>query len=139
VEGLDLGETFALFAHLEVIWILLAFAASKGFKLYHMDVKSDFLNCVIHEVYVRQSLGLENPKYPDRVYKLSKALYGFKQVLRAWYAWLKMFLLEHGYVMGSVDRTLFTVKHGTHFLFRYTWMISFSVAPLTLFCLDFRK
>jgi hypothetical protein len=29
-------------------------------------------------------------------------------VLRAWYARLKTFLLEHEYVMGSVDKTLFT-------------------------------
>jgi hypothetical protein len=27
-----------------------------------------------------------------------------------------MFLLEHGYVMGSVDKTIFTLKHGTDFL-----------------------
>jgi hypothetical protein len=27
-----------------------------------------------------------------------------------------MFLLEHGYVMGSVDKTLFTLNHGTNFL-----------------------
>jgi hypothetical protein len=101
VEGLDFGETFAPVAHLETIRILLAFAASKGFKLYQMDVKSSFLNGVIHEeVYVRQPLGFENPKYPDRVYKLSKALYGLKQALWAWYARLKTFLLEHGYVWG---------------------------------------
>jgi hypothetical protein len=47
------------------------------------------------------------------VYKLSKALYGLKQASRAWYTRLKMFLLEHRYVMGSVDRTLFTLNHGT--------------------------
>jgi hypothetical protein len=40
VEGLDFGETFTYVAHLEAIRILLAFAASKGFKLYQMDVKS---------------------------------------------------------------------------------------------------
>jgi hypothetical protein len=34
VEGLDFGETFAPVAHLEAIRILLAFAASKEFKLY---------------------------------------------------------------------------------------------------------
>jgi hypothetical protein len=45
------------------------------------------------------------------VYKLSKALYGLKQVSWAWYDRLKMFLLEHGYVMGSVDKTLFTLNH----------------------------
>jgi hypothetical protein len=80
VEGLDFRETFAPVTHLEAIRILLAFAASKGFKFYRMDVKSDFLNGVIQEeVYVRQPPGFENPKYPNRVYKLSKVLYGLKQ------------------------------------------------------------
>jgi hypothetical protein len=84
VEGLDFRETFAPVAPLEAIRILLAFAASKGFKLYQMNVKSDFLNGVIQEeVYVRQPPGFESPIYPDRVYKFSKALYGLKQALRA--------------------------------------------------------
>jgi hypothetical protein len=34
VEGLDFGEAFAPIACLEAIRILLAFATSKGFKLY---------------------------------------------------------------------------------------------------------
>jgi hypothetical protein len=34
VEGLDFEEIFAIAAHLEAIRILLAFASSKGFKLY---------------------------------------------------------------------------------------------------------
>jgi hypothetical protein len=116
VEGLHFGETFAHVARLEAIRILLAFAASKGFKLYQMDVKSAFLNGVIQEeVYVRQPPDFESPKYPDRVYKLSKTLYRLKKAPRAWYARLKTFLLEHGYVMGSVDKTLFTLNHGTDF------------------------
>jgi hypothetical protein len=117
VEGLDFGKTFAPVAHLEDIRILLAFVASKGFKLYQMDVKSAFLNCVIHEeVYVRQPPGFENPKYPIRVYKLLKALYKLKQAPRAWYARLKTFLLDYGNVMNSIDKTLFTLKHGNDFL-----------------------
>jgi hypothetical protein len=106
-----------------------------------MDVKSAFLNGVIQEkVYVRQTTGFESPKYPDRVYKLSNALYGLKQALRAWYTRLKTFLLEHGYVMGSVDKTLFTLNMAlTFYLFRFMWMISFLVALLTLLCPDFRK
>jgi hypothetical protein len=114
VEGLDFGETFAHVTCLEAIRILLAFAASKRFKLYQMDVKSAFLNGVIQEeIYVRQPPDFEHPKYPDRVYKLSKALYGLKQASRAWYAMFKTFLLEHGYVMLSVDKTIFTLNHGT--------------------------
>jgi hypothetical protein len=80
-------------------------------------VKSAFLNGVIQEeVYVRQLSVFKNLKYPDRVYKLSKALYGIKQASQAWYARLKTFFLEHGYVMRSVDKTIFTLNHGTDFL-----------------------
>jgi hypothetical protein len=82
-----------------------------------MNEKSAFLNGVIQEeVYVRQTTGFESPKYPDRVYKVSKALYVLKQAPRAWYARLNTFLLEHGYVMESMDKTLFTLNHGTDFL-----------------------
>jgi hypothetical protein len=42
VEGLDFGEAFAPIACLEAIRILLTFVASKGFKLYQIDVKSAF-------------------------------------------------------------------------------------------------
>jgi hypothetical protein len=116
VEGLDFGKIFAHVAHLEVIRILLAFASFKGFKLYQMDVKNAFINDVIQEeVCVRQLPGFENLKYPNIVYKLSKALYGLKQASRAWYARLMIFLLEHGYAIGSVDKTLFTINHGTNF------------------------
>jgi hypothetical protein len=67
-------------------------------------------------VYVRQPPSFESPIYPDRVCKLSKALYRLKQALQAWYARLKTFLLEHGYVMRSVNNTLFTLNHDTDFL-----------------------
>jgi hypothetical protein len=47
VKGLDFGQTFAPISRLEAIRILLAFAASKRFKLYEMDMKCAFLNGVI--------------------------------------------------------------------------------------------
>ncbi|WVZ90066.1 LOW QUALITY PROTEIN: hypothetical protein U9M48_036398 [Paspalum notatum var. saurae] len=112
-EGIDYKETFAPVARLEAIRILLAFAASKGFKLQQMDVKSAFLNGFIEEeVYVRQPLGFESARFLDRVYKLGKALYGLKQAPRAWYARLKSFLLKYGFVMRSVDKTLFLLSRG---------------------------
>jgi hypothetical protein len=135
VEGLDFGKIFAPVARLEAIRILLAFAASKGFKLYQMDVKSVFLNGVIQEdVFVRQPPSFENPKYSNRVYKFLKALYGLKQAPWAWYARLKIFLLEHGYVMESVDKTNFTLNHDTNFLLIQIYMddIIFGVSSHTL-------
>jgi hypothetical protein len=44
-----------------------------------MDVKCSFLIGVSEEeVYVRQLPGFETEKYPHRVYKLRKVLYGLK-------------------------------------------------------------
>jgi hypothetical protein len=117
VKGIDFEETFAPVARLEAIRILLAFAVAKGFKLHQMDVKSAFLNGVIEEeVYVRQPPGFESERYPHRVYKLHRALYGLKQAPRAWYGRLRGFLLSKGFVMGTVDKTLFLLKHGNDFL-----------------------
>ena len=82
-----------------------------------MDVKSALLNGFIEEeVYVRQPPGFESEKYPHRVYKLQKALYSLKQAPRAWYARLRDFLLGKGFVMGSVDKTLFLLRHGNDVL-----------------------
>nr|GEW09826.1 ribonuclease H-like domain, reverse transcriptase, RNA-dependent DNA polymerase [Tanacetum cinerariifolium] len=50
-----------------------------------MDVKSAFLYGKIEEeVYVCQPPGFEDPDFPDKVYKIKKALYGLHQAPRAW-------------------------------------------------------
>jgi hypothetical protein len=62
-----------------------------------MDLKSAFLNGDIEElVYVKQHPGFEDPKNPDKVYKLHKALYDLQQAPRAWYDCLKKFLKTKG-------------------------------------------
>jgi hypothetical protein len=74
-----------------------------------MDVKSSFLNGPIkEEVYVEQPPGFEDDRYPDHVYKVSKALYGHKQAPRAWYECLRDFLIANAFKVGKADPTLFT-------------------------------
>ncbi|GKB76271.1 retrovirus-related pol polyprotein from transposon TNT 1-94, partial [Tanacetum coccineum] len=71
---------------IEAIRLFLADASFKDFVVYQMDVKSAFLYGKIEEeVYVCQPLGFEDPDFPDRVYKVEKALYGLHQAPRAWY------------------------------------------------------
>jgi hypothetical protein len=116
-EGIDYEKTFPPVARLEAIRILLAFSVAKVFKLHQMDVKSAFLNGVLEEeVYVRQPRGFECEKYPHRVYKLRKLLYGLKQTPRAWYGRLKGFLFARGFEMGKVDQTLFLLRQGRDIL-----------------------
>nr|GEX17348.1 hypothetical protein [Tanacetum cinerariifolium] len=56
---------------------IIAYASFMGFMVYHMDVKSAFVYGTIEEeVYVCQPPGFEDPDYPDKVYKVVKALYG---------------------------------------------------------------
>ncbi|WVZ84911.1 hypothetical protein U9M48_031881 [Paspalum notatum var. saurae] len=64
----------------------------------------------------RQPPGFEHPKFPNRMFKLQKALYGLKQAPRAWYERLRKFLVDQGFQMGSVDKTLFLLKHGKDLL-----------------------
>ncbi|KAI3715584.1 hypothetical protein L6452_22570 [Arctium lappa] len=83
-KGIDYEEVFAPVARVEAIRLFLAYASYMKFKVYQMDVKSAFLYGTIdEEVYVCQPPGFENPSYPDRVYKLKKALYGLHQAPRA--------------------------------------------------------
>nr|GEV69236.1 integrase, catalytic region, zinc finger, CCHC-type, peptidase aspartic, catalytic [Tanacetum cinerariifolium] len=84
-EGIDFKESFAPVSRLEVVWIFVAYAAHKSFPIYQMDIKMAFLNGPLkEEVYVAQPDGFVDPNHPKKVYRLRKALYGFKQALRAW-------------------------------------------------------
>ena len=56
------------------------------------------------------TLNFENEKSSDHVYRLTKVLYGLKQVPRAWYDRLNNFLLNNGFSMGKTDTTFF-IKH----------------------------
>ncbi|GJX04721.1 putative ribonuclease H-like domain-containing protein [Tanacetum coccineum] len=110
-EGIDYDEVFAPVARIEAIRIFLAFASYMGFIVYQMDVKIAFLYGKIdEEVCVSQPPGFIDPKYPKKVYKVVKALYGLHQAPRAWYATLSTFLLKNGYRRGTIEKTLFIKK-----------------------------
>ncbi|KAL8089698.1 hypothetical protein AgCh_039252 [Apium graveolens] len=87
-EGIDYDETFAQVVRLEAIRIFLAYVAHKKFKVFQMDVKSAFLNGELEE----------------------------GQAPRAWYETLAQFLLESGFNIGTIDKTLFYLNHGKDLL-----------------------
>ncbi|GJV47406.1 putative ribonuclease H-like domain-containing protein [Tanacetum coccineum] len=97
---------------IEAIRLFLAYASFKDFMVYQMDVKSDFLYEKIEEVvYVCEPPGFEDLNFPDRVYKVEKALYGLHQVPRAWYETLSTYLLDNGFQRGKINKTLFIKRH----------------------------
>ncbi|GJS22307.1 putative ribonuclease H-like domain-containing protein [Tanacetum coccineum] len=82
-ERIDYDEVFPSMARIEAIWIFLAFTSYMGFI---------------------------SVKFPKKVYKVVKALYGLHQAPRTWYATLSNFLLKSGYRRGTIDKTLFIKK-----------------------------
>nr|GEW85870.1 putative ribonuclease H-like domain-containing protein [Tanacetum cinerariifolium] len=83
-EVIDYDEVFAPVAKIQAIKIFLSFASFMGFIVYQMDVKSAFLYRTIEkEVYVSQPPGFIDPLFPNKVYKVEKALYGLHQAPRA--------------------------------------------------------
>nr|GEU52542.1 ribonuclease H-like domain-containing protein [Tanacetum cinerariifolium] len=104
-EGIDYDEVFAPVARIEAIRLFLAYASFMGFIVYQMDVKSAFLYSTIdeevyvmqplgfhdpetidEEVYVMQSPGFQDLEFPERAYKVEKAIYRLYQAPRAWSA-----------------------------------------------------
>ncbi|GJR94468.1 putative ribonuclease H-like domain-containing protein [Tanacetum coccineum] len=84
------------------------YTQEEGIDYDEMDVKSDFIYGKIEEeVYVCQPPGFEDPDFPDRVYKVEKALYGLHQASRAWYETLSTYLLENRFQRGKINKTLF--------------------------------
>ncbi|GKA87507.1 retrovirus-related pol polyprotein from transposon TNT 1-94 [Tanacetum coccineum] len=78
-EGINFEESFAPVARIEAIKIFIENAASKNMIIYHMDVKTAFLNGELkEEVYVSQPEGFVDPYHLTHIHRLKKALYGLK-------------------------------------------------------------
>ncbi|GJV61497.1 retrotransposon protein, putative, ty1-copia subclass [Tanacetum coccineum] len=82
-RGIDYEGTFSPIADIRAIRILIAKVAFYDYEIWQMDVKTAFLNGYLSkEVYMEQPKGFVNPKYPNRVCKLKRSIYGLKQASR---------------------------------------------------------
>nr|GEW24189.1 uncharacterized mitochondrial protein AtMg00810-like [Tanacetum cinerariifolium] len=83
------------------------------------DQSSSMDSIHTEEVYVSQPDVFVDPNNPNHVYKLKKALYGFKQAPRALYDMLSSFLLSQDFSKGSMDPTLFIRRNDNDLLLKY--------------------
>lgn len=96
---------------METIRLLLALAASRGWEVHHLDVKSAFLNGELQEeVYVTQPEGFLKENQTSKVYKLFKALYGLRQAPGAWNTRLDKSLKTLGFSRCPVEHRVYS-KH----------------------------
>lgn len=94
-QGIDFDEVFAPVARLETIRLLINLAATNGWEVHHLDVKTAFLHGELKEtLYVTQPEGFEIKGSEHKVYKLNKALYGLRQAPRAWNNKLNQILMS---------------------------------------------
>ncbi|GJQ99425.1 putative ribonuclease H-like domain-containing protein [Tanacetum coccineum] len=112
----------------KAILVAQGYTQEEGIDYDEMDVKSAFLYGTIEEeVYVCQPPCFEDLQFPDKVYRVEKALYGLHQAPRAWYETLSTYLLENGFRRGIIDKTLFIKKE------KYDILLMSSMEELTFF------
>ncbi|GKA35492.1 putative ribonuclease H-like domain-containing protein [Tanacetum coccineum] len=114
-EGIDYDEVFAPVARIEAIRLK-------------------------RKVCFVQTTGFEDPDFPDRVYKVEKALYGLHQASRAWYETLLTYLLDNGSQRGKIDKTLFIKRDKVDILLVQVYVndIIFGSTKKSL-CTEFEK
>lgn len=116
-HGIDFDEVFAPVARIETVRFLIALAASKGWQIHHLDVKTAFLHGELkEEVFVCQPQGYVVKGQENKVYKLRKALYGLRQAPRAWNEKLNKVLGNLGFSRCSKEPALYRRQDGDNVL-----------------------
>jgi hypothetical protein len=111
-EGIDFDEVFAPVERMESVRLLLALVAQEGWQVYHMDVKSAFLNGDLKdEVYVHQPAGFIIAGQEGKVLRLRKALYGLRQAPRAWNSKLNDTLKKMDFVQSEHEHAMYRRSH----------------------------
>nr|GEW49873.1 hypothetical protein [Tanacetum cinerariifolium] len=70
----------------------------------------------------KDEIGFIDPKFPNKVYKVVKALYGLHQAPRAWYATLSTFLVQSIYRKGLIDKPLFIKKDKKDIMLKFDFL-----------------
>ncbi|GJU16609.1 retrotransposon protein, putative, ty1-copia subclass, partial [Tanacetum coccineum] len=117
-HGIDYEETFSPVAKIKSIRIMLAIAAFHDYEIWQMDVKTAFLNGKLTEdVFMAQPEGFENAKYPKRVCKLQKAIYGLKQASRSWNLCFHEKVTQFGFSRSEDESCIYVKVSGSVVVF----------------------
>jgi hypothetical protein len=79
-----------------------------------MDVKTAFLNGhLLEDVYMVQPEGFIDPKYPSKVCKLKRSIYGLKQASRSWNLRFDEKIKEFGFIKNEDEPCVYKKGSGS--------------------------
>ncbi|KAL9232273.1 hypothetical protein vseg_007401 [Gypsophila vaccaria] len=118
VQGLHYEEIFAPVVMLRSIRIILAIATFHNYEIWQMDVKTAFLNGFLEEeLYMKQPEGFTDPKYPKKVCKLKRSIYGLKQASRSWNHRFDEVIKQNGFTRSVEEPYLYIKSSGRKIVF----------------------
>ena len=133
-KGIDYKETFAPTMNMKSFRILCGISAKYKMKIRQFDVRSAFLNGELEEeIYVTQPPGFEDKNFPNKVWKLNRALYGLRQSPCVWWKTLQTKLSDIKLVSPAGDDAIFSGKLNGKQIFIGMWVDDMPVAVLQLF------
>lgn len=112
-EGQDYFELFSPVVQRNSLRILMAIAATLGWHMHAVDIKTAFLQGELmhnEEIYIRLPAELSNinDERSSKLCRLDKPLYGLKQAPRAWWSTLDKALSQLGFARTDADPSVYT-------------------------------
>nr|GEX64534.1 putative ribonuclease H-like domain-containing protein [Tanacetum cinerariifolium] len=106
IPNLRISMKFQMIGSLQMHLVILRIDPKRSLK--YLKMKVGLMLC--RKSCCNSRLSFIDPKFPKKVYKVLKALYGLHQAPKAWYATLSTFWVKSGYRRGISDKTLFIKK-----------------------------
>eukprot|EP00171_Calliarthron_tuberculosum_P023532 IDg23532t1 len=112
IQGVEYYDTYAPVVSLTAVRLFLAIVACNDLHCDQMDVVTAFLNGdLTEEVYMEVPPGFRDPKRPNLVCRLLKAIYGLKQAPKQWYAKINSFLVDDLKFQACSSEPCLYLKH----------------------------
>jgi hypothetical protein len=114
IFGLNYNTMMSPTAQLESFRILLHVAATKGWDIQQLDIKTAFLYRLLPEddiIYMEQSEDFCEPGHEDWIWELQQGLYGMKQSGCIWNKTLNAAMVEWGFTQLACEWCMYYQKN----------------------------
>jgi hypothetical protein len=104
----DFVDTYSLIAKFTSVRIIMSIVAKMDLELHQLVVKTTFLNGELKEdIYMIHPEGFEVNGQEEKIYKLKRSLYRFKQSSRQCYSKFHHAIIEIGFKVSLLDHCVY--------------------------------